>query len=152
MAWGFGRYAPEAPAGRTRDSKKTPLLRNGGREALAPALSTKTPAPYDSKRTGRAPRPGHLFSACLAWFLFSRCGLPPFQPRDSFAVASLCGDKEGRVKKVSPGPFWLRRLLSSPGNKKTFLNDHPIWRWVIISWTPLFTPAITYCRPALVSY
>ena len=60
-AWGFGRYTPEASAGRTRDSKKTPL-RNGGREALAPALSPKIPAPYDSKRTGRAPRLGHLLA------------------------------------------------------------------------------------------
>ena len=42
-AWGFGRYTPEASAGMTRDSKKTPL-RNGGREALAPALSPKIPA------------------------------------------------------------------------------------------------------------
>jgi hypothetical protein len=37
-------------------------LRNEGREALAPALSTKIPAPYDSKRTGRAPRPGLLLA------------------------------------------------------------------------------------------
>jgi hypothetical protein len=27
------------------------------------------------------------------WFLFSKCGLPPFQPGDPFATASLCGNK-----------------------------------------------------------
>jgi len=39
------------------------------------------------------------------------------------ATASLCGNEEGEAPKVSPGPFWLRRLLSCPGNKKTGLND-----------------------------
>jgi hypothetical protein len=29
------------------------------------------------------------------WFLFSKCGLPPFQPGDSFATASLCGNEGG---------------------------------------------------------
>ena len=37
--------------------------------------------------------------------------------------ASLYGNEEGEAQKVSPGPFWLRRLLSCPGNKKTGLND-----------------------------
>ena len=58
----IGIPAEEASAGMTRDSKKTPLLRNGGREASAPALSAKIPAPYDSKWTGRAPRPGRLLA------------------------------------------------------------------------------------------
>jgi len=44
VAWRFGRYAPEASSGMTRDSKKTPLLRNGGREALAPALLHEDPS------------------------------------------------------------------------------------------------------------
>jgi hypothetical protein len=29
------------------------------------------------------------------WFLFSKCGLPPFQPGDPFATASLCGNEGG---------------------------------------------------------
>jgi hypothetical protein len=60
LAWGFGRYAPEASVGMGRDSKKTLRLRCRRREALAPAPSTKKSAPYDSKRIVRAPRPGHL--------------------------------------------------------------------------------------------
>jgi len=42
---------------------------------LAPALSTKIPAPYDSQRTGRAPRPGYLlaFTPVLhSWRLATR--------------------------------------------------------------------------------
>jgi hypothetical protein len=31
------------------------------------------------------------------WFLFAKCGLPPFQPGYPFATASLCGDKERGV-------------------------------------------------------
>ena len=62
VAWGFGRYAPEASAGIGRDSEKVPILRKGRREALAPAPSTKKSAPHGSKRTVRTPRPGHLFA------------------------------------------------------------------------------------------
>jgi hypothetical protein len=62
------------------------------------------------------------------WFLFSKCGLPPFQPGYPFATASLCGNEGEATEKVSPGPFWLRRLLSCPGNKETGLNDPLNWR------------------------
>ena len=62
LAWGFGRYAPEASVGIGRDSKKTLRFRYQMREALAPASSTKNPPPYDSKRSARTPRPGHLFA------------------------------------------------------------------------------------------
>ncbi len=37
LAWGFGRYAPEASVGMSRDSEKTLRLRSQRREALAPA-------------------------------------------------------------------------------------------------------------------
>ncbi len=37
LAWGFGRYAPEASVGMSRDSEKTLRLRYQRREALAPA-------------------------------------------------------------------------------------------------------------------
>ena len=60
LACGFGRYAPEASVGMSRDSKKALRLRSQRREALAPAPSTKKSAPHDSKRIVRAPRPGHL--------------------------------------------------------------------------------------------
>jgi hypothetical protein len=36
--------------------------------------------------------------------------LPLFRPGYPFTSASLCGKQEGRMKWVSPGPFWLRRL------------------------------------------
>src|SRR5512139_3649705 len=57
------------------------------------------------------------------WFLFSQGGLPPFQPGDPSATASLCGNKERGFIKLSPGPFCLRRLLSCPGNKKIGLRS-----------------------------
>jgi len=60
LAWGFGRGAPEASVGMSRDPEKALRLRYQRREALAPAPSAKKPALYDSKRTARAPRPGHL--------------------------------------------------------------------------------------------
>ncbi len=37
LAWGFGRYAPEASVGMSRDSEKTLRLRSQRREGLAPA-------------------------------------------------------------------------------------------------------------------
>src|SRR5512139_104731 len=57
------------------------------------------------------------------WFLFSQGGLPPFQPGDPSATASLCGNKERGFIKPSPGPFCLRRLLFCPGNKKIGLRS-----------------------------
>ena len=36
LAWGFGRYAPEASVGMSRDSEKARRLRYQRREALAP--------------------------------------------------------------------------------------------------------------------
>jgi hypothetical protein len=42
----------------------------------------------------------------------------------SFHIVSPCG----LCGKVSPGPFYLRRLLSCPGNKETGLNDQLNWR------------------------
>ena len=62
VAWGFGRYAPEASAGMGRDSKKALNLCKKRREALAPAPSTKKSPPHGSKRTVRTPRPWHLFA------------------------------------------------------------------------------------------
>jgi len=59
--------------------------------------------------------------------LFSECGLPPFQPGGPSATASLCGNEKGNGK-VSPGPFWFRRLLFFPGNKESGSNKQPIWR------------------------
>jgi hypothetical protein len=56
-------------------------------------------------------------------FLFSRGGLPPFQPGKPFAPTSLCGNQEGGSSWVPPGPFWLRRLLSCSDNKETGLCD-----------------------------
>ncbi len=37
LAWGFGRYAPEASVGMSRDSEKALRLRYQRRKALAPA-------------------------------------------------------------------------------------------------------------------
>jgi hypothetical protein len=62
VAWGFGRYAPEVPAGMGKDSENERNIRRRGREAPAPALSTEKSAPYDSKRAVRPPRPGFLFA------------------------------------------------------------------------------------------
>ena len=53
---------------------------------------------------------------------FLDAGFRPFQPIHPFPTASLCEDKEGGIRKVSPGPFCLRRLLSCPGNKERGLN------------------------------
>ncbi len=36
LAWGFGRYAPEASVGMSRDSENALRLRSQRREALAP--------------------------------------------------------------------------------------------------------------------
>ena len=62
LAWGFGRYAPEASVGMGRDPKKALSLRCRRREALAPAPSTKKSAPYDSNPAlaGPSPQAGHL--------------------------------------------------------------------------------------------
>jgi hypothetical protein len=35
--------------------------------------------------------------------------------------------KKGAPGKVSPGPFWLRRLLFYPGNKEAGLNGQRTW-------------------------
>ena len=56
-AWGFGRYAPEASVGMSRDSEKALRLRYQRREALAPAPSPKKPAPYDSNPALAGPNP-----------------------------------------------------------------------------------------------
>ncbi len=61
LAWGFGRYAPEASVGMGRDSEKALILRKREAGGLAPAPSTKKSAPHDSKRTVRTPRPWDLF-------------------------------------------------------------------------------------------
>ena len=62
LAWGFGRYAPEASVGMSRDSEKALRLRDQRREALATAPSPKKPAPCIPipPWRDRAPRPGHL--------------------------------------------------------------------------------------------
>jgi hypothetical protein len=62
LAWGFGRHAPEASAGMSRDAEKALGLRYRRREALAPAPSPKKPAPYDSNPAlaGPSPQAGHL--------------------------------------------------------------------------------------------
>jgi len=65
MAWGFGRFAPEASAGIGRESERIPILRKEKREALAPAPSPKKPPPFDSQRTVWAPRPWHIFAFTL---------------------------------------------------------------------------------------
>ena len=60
LAWGFGRHAPEASAGMSRDAEKALRLRYRRREALAPAPSPKKPAlmiPIPPRRD-RAPRQG----------------------------------------------------------------------------------------------
>ena len=57
LAWGFGRYAPEASVGMSRDSEKVLRLRYQRREALAPAPSTKNPAPCDSNPALAGPNP-----------------------------------------------------------------------------------------------
>ena len=57
LAWGFGRYAPEASVGRSRDSEKALRLRYQRREALAPAPSPKKPAPYDPNPALAGPSP-----------------------------------------------------------------------------------------------
>ena len=64
FCWGLGVRAVRAGSigrddPRLEENTASPKW---GREALAPALSTKIPAPYDSKRTVRAPRPGHLLA------------------------------------------------------------------------------------------
>jgi hypothetical protein len=61
-AWGFGRFAKEASAGAGCDSDRKFCLRKERREALAPAPATEKSAPYDSERSARAPRPGHLLA------------------------------------------------------------------------------------------
>jgi hypothetical protein len=62
MAWGFGRYAPEASVRMSRDSEKALRLRDQRREALAPAPPPKKPAPYDSNPAlaGPSPQAGDL--------------------------------------------------------------------------------------------
>ena len=57
LAGGFGRHAPEASVGMDRDSEKALRLRYQRREALAPAPSTKKPAPYDSNPALAGPSP-----------------------------------------------------------------------------------------------
>jgi len=42
--------------------RKHRFSERGGWRPWPPALSPKIPAPYDSKRIGRAPRPGHLWA------------------------------------------------------------------------------------------
>src|SRR5512147_1635232 len=61
------------------------------------------------------------------WSLFSQGGLPPFQPGDPFATASLCGNKERRFLKLSPGPFCLRLLLSCPGQQENGSERPTAW-------------------------
>ena len=61
-AWGFGRFAKEASAGTGCDLDRKFCLRKERREALAPAPATEKSAPYDSERSARAPRPGHLLA------------------------------------------------------------------------------------------
>jgi hypothetical protein len=79
------------------------------------------------KQVGPLPGQKSIRLAKKAVVPFPRCGLPPFPPGVPLAAASLCGDKEEGAEKTSPGPFWLRRLLSYPGNKKTGLSDQLIW-------------------------
>ncbi|MCX5914728.1 MAG: hypothetical protein NTV04_22670, partial [Deltaproteobacteria bacterium] len=62
VAWGFGRYAPEASAGRPIAPVNGLRFRQRRREALAPAPFTKKPAPHGSKRTARTPRPWRPFA------------------------------------------------------------------------------------------
>jgi hypothetical protein len=58
--------------------------------------------------------------------LFSRCGLPPFEPGDSLTTASLCGDKAGGTGKVSPGPFWLRACFFARATRPAVLTNSEI--------------------------
>src|SRR5512147_357960 len=88
------------------------------------ALSLKLDAPqwFPARAKNHAPRQKRR------WFLFSQGGLPPFQPGDPSATASLCGNEERRFLELSPGPFCLWRLLSCPGNKRTGLSYQLIGR------------------------
>ncbi|MCX5912610.1 MAG: hypothetical protein NTV04_11845, partial [Deltaproteobacteria bacterium] len=57
MAWGFGRYAPEASAGRPIAPVNGLSFRQRRREASAPAPSTKKPAPHGSNPALAGPNP-----------------------------------------------------------------------------------------------
>jgi hypothetical protein len=57
LAWGFGRYAPEASVRMSRDSEKARRLRDQRREALAPAPSPRKPVAYDSNPALAGPSP-----------------------------------------------------------------------------------------------
>jgi hypothetical protein len=51
-------------------------------------------------------------------FLFSKCGLPPFQPTDPFAAASLCGDKKVESGRYLPALFGLGACLFVRATRK----------------------------------
>ena len=59
MAWGSGRYAPEASAGRNRNSVNGLSIRDGSGRPWPPPPATKIPPPHGSKRTVWTLRPGH---------------------------------------------------------------------------------------------
>jgi hypothetical protein len=53
-------------------------------------------------------------------FLFSKCGLPPFQPGDLFATASLCGDNEGRSGRYLPALFAFDACFLARATRERF--------------------------------
>jgi len=72
VAWGPGRYAPEASAGIPLLILNSLNFRRRRQEALAPAPSTEKSVPHGSQRTGLASRPwapwaftANLFSSDL---------------------------------------------------------------------------------------
>ena len=103
MAWGPGRYAPEASAGIPLLILNSLNFRRRRQEASAPAPSTEKSVPHGSQRTGLAARPwapwtftANLFSSDL--------GHPPVTeglPGLSFdSILSRRGGNPGRWLKV----------------------------------------------------
>jgi hypothetical protein len=55
-------------------------------------------------------------------------GFRRFSPAIPLSPHLFAETKRRELGKDSPGPFWLQRLLSCPGNKEMGMNDQRIWR------------------------
>jgi hypothetical protein len=114
VAWGFGRYAPEASAGMGKDSENEMKIRRRAREASAPAPSPEKSSPCDSKRTVRTPRPGARFAlppGLKPLKPATRDGRVTFSPRRAQSTPRKApGRKKRAVEKLPPPPFNPRRI------------------------------------------
>jgi hypothetical protein len=91
-------------------------------------LSEKLLFSVDSARRenqvwSRGPMPGQKIISRVSRdqkrrrFLFSKCGLPPFQRGDPFATASLCGNKKGGTFEGFSRPFLSSAPAFLPGQQ-----------------------------------